>query len=275
MSNLEAYIYRYHSTCRPAVYFCGGEDNGENLFLGIELEFDTRDYMVGSRSNKIDLIEKSNKIFNNNTYIYYMNDGSLSQGLEMITQPATYNYHYENIERYKQLFNEITEHGFKSQSFQSCGLHIHFNRTYFKDNEDLYTINLLYLVEKFWRDLVLLSRRNYYKIVKWANKYYKKPEEVLDDAKKYRTDRYRAINLTNRNTIEFRIYRGTLNIDDFMATLELTKNIIVAAKTKNVYELQNMKFEDLITSDNLKRYNKVCHRKSAINKLPNELKYEK
>lgn len=272
MSNLEAYIYRYHSSCRPAVYFCGGEDNGENLFLGIELEFDTRSYSVASRANKIDLIEKSNKIFNNNTYIYYMNDGSLWQGLEMITQPATYDYHCDNIEKYKQLFNEITEHGFKSQSFQSCGLHIHFNRSYFNDNEDLYTINLLYLVEKFWKDLVLLSRRNYNKIVRWADKYNKKPEDVLEDVKKYRVDRYRAINLTNRDTIEFRIYRGTLNIDDFMATLELTKNLIVASKTKSVMELQQMKFEDLITSENLKRYNKFCHRKSAIDKLPYDLK---
>ena len=267
-------IYRYHSANRPDVEFYGGKDDGKNLFLGIELEFDTRNSSIGNRYNKFDLIKKSNDIFESNSYIYYMNDGSLTYGLEMITQPATYEYHFSSIEKYRALFSEICNHGFKSQSYQSCGLHIHFNRNYFYENPDLYTMNLLYLVEKFWKDLVLLSRRNYNKIIRWANKYNQKPEEIVDTYKyrKWQLGRYKAINLTNINTIEFRIYRGTLDIDDFMATIELTKNLIVAAKTKSVDELHEMKFEELLTSDNLIRYNKKCHRKSAINKLPNDLK---
>lgn len=270
-------IYRYHSINRPSVYFNGGEDDGCNLFLGIELEFDTRSKYAGLRDNKLDLIRGSNIIFDNSSFVYYMNDGSLYNGLEMITQPATYEYHSSIIDKYKELFDMISGHGFKSQSYQSCGLHIHFNRSYFNDgNEDLYTVNLLYLVEKFWRDLVLFSRRDYPRLQRWADKYKDKPDEVVKRYKErhlYGTSRYRAVNLCNRDTIEFRIYRGTLDISDFMATLELTKNLIIAAKTKTVQELQDMKFSELITSRNLLRYNNKCHRKNAINKLPDELKY--
>lgn len=273
---LSPVIYRYHSENRPSVYFNGGEDNGNNLFLGIELEFDTRDTHIGNRNNKLDTIAKSNEIFGNRTFAYYMNDGSLSHGLEMITQPATWDYHNSISDKYSKLFDMITEHGFKSQSYQSCGLHIHFNRSYFNDgNEDLYTMNLLYLVEKFWRDLVLLSRRDYSRLQRWADKYYEKPDEVVKrykDVYGYGKSRYRAVNLCNSNTIEFRIYRGTLDINDFMATLELTKNLIVAAKTKTVNELQDMKFDELLTSRNLLKYSNKCHRKNAINRLPNELK---
>lgn len=274
MSDLTPYIYRYHSTYRPEIYFNGGEDNGDNLFLGIELEFDTRKHDVGSRENKIDLIQKSNNIFENNTYIYYMLDGSLTKGLEMITQPATYNYHMEMRNKYEELFSMIKEKGFKSQSYKDCGLHIHFNRSFFSTNEDLYIINLLYLIEKFWKDLVLLSRRNYDALQRWARKDDKNPEDVIKEIKNRPSarNRYHAINLVNYNTIEFRFYRGTLDIDDFMAIIELTKNLIVCAKNKNTIELQSMKFSDLLTSPILIKYSNKCHRKSAIDRLPEHLK---
>lgn len=275
MPDFTPYIYRYHSSNRPSLYFNGGENCEDNLFLGIELEFDTRNSRIGWRDNKLDLIEESNLLWGNNTFIYYMNDGSLHNGLEMITQPATFEYHVANKEKYKELFDIIKKHGFKSQSFKNCGLHIHFNKNFFKNDADLYIMNLLYIVEKFWREFVLFSRRNYDSVQRWSDKYSKKPEEIVGDMHKLycNLSRYKAVNLTNRNTIEFRIYKGTLDIDDFFATLEFTKNVIYCAKTYSPIELQNMTFEKLIeTSPELVRYWKKCNRKSAINKLPSTLR---
>ena len=279
-------IFRYHSLYRPKVYFvnkdrvlCAEEQiepsNANEIYLGIELEFDTRSDSVGKRSNKLHLINESNDIFGNNTFAYYMNDGSLTKGLEMITQPATFEAHVSIEDKYTELFETIKEHGFKSDSYSTCGLHIHFNRNYFNENPDLYTVNLLYLTEKFWKDLVIFSRRNYEKIQRWADKYYEKPESVVN---KFKTsvfvnhyERYKAINLTNPNTIEFRLYRGTLIPEYFFATLELTRNMIYFAKNKSVSELQLLTFEDLLTSENLLRYNKFCHRKSVMKKLPSNI----
>ena len=274
-------IFRYHSLYRPKLYFINEESvltpvqqkelSADRIYLGIELEFDSRDRYIGKRANKIELISKSNEIFGNNTFAYYMNDGSLTNGLEMITQPATFEVHTSIEEKYKMVFNTIKEHGFKSDSYSTCGLHIHFNKNYFNENPDLYTVNLLYLTEKFWKDLVIFSRRNYNKIQRWADKYYEKPESVVDKFKKYgaiHSDRYRAINLTNSDTIEFRIYRGTLVPEYFYAILELTKNMIYFSKNKSVSELQSLKFEELLTSENLIRYNKFCHRKNVMKDLP-------
>ena len=279
-------IYRYHSCNRPKLYFINKDktlsedeqnfiENKNQLYLGIELEFDSRIVEVGFRNNKINLIHSSNQIFGNNTFAYYMNDGSLSHGLELITQPATYEVHEEILDKYTEVFNMIKEHGFKSDSYSTCGLHIHFNRNYFDDNPDLYTINLLYLTEKFWKDLVLMSRRNYDRLTRWANKYSDEPQKIVDDMKHnryYHCDRYKAINLTNENTIEFRIYRGTLVPEFFMAILELTRNMIIFAKTRTPEELQSLDFMSLITSERLKKYYNLCHRKSALNKLPDFLK---
>lgn len=201
-----------------------------------------------------------------------MLDSSIPNGLEMISQPATFNYHLSKKEGYENLFNFISEMGYKSHSLSSCGLHIHFNKTFYGNNVDLCTINLLYLVEKYWKDIVLLSRRNYNSLVRYADKYYQKPEEVLHTIKSnryYHNMRYHAVNLTNDNTIEFRMYRGTLLIDDFLATLEFTRNLILAAKDKTPIEIQQVDIMDLVnTSKNLLKYYKKCHRKTALARLP-------
>ena len=65
---------------------------------------------------------------------------------------------------------------------------------------------------------------------------------------------YYAVNLTNENTIEFRMFRGTLKVDTFLATLQFVNNCIIAAKTKSAEEIQQMKFEELITGRTLTSY---------------------
>ena len=54
------------------------------------------------------------------------------------------------------------------------------------------------------------------KLQRWANKYDSTPEKVLEDMKGYKLDRYKDVNLTNADTIEFRLFRGTLNINTFI-----------------------------------------------------------
>lgn len=272
-------IFNYHSPYRPYLYFvdlfssCTCEDP-DKLYMGVEVEFDTSKPESQRLSCKHDLIDRSNEIFGNNTFAYYMKDGSVRKGLELITQPATFAAHEQLEDQYRQLFTMIKEHGFGSDKFQTCGYHIHFNRSYFSESPDFFTVKLLYLVEKFWRDLVLLSRRDYDRIVRWANKYNDTPQKVVDNFKGgcCHSDRYHAINLTNANTIEFRIYKGTLDVDKFLATMELTRNLIVAAKTKSPGELQRMQFSELITSGRLQKFSQTCHTKKAEEKLPYFLK---
>lgn len=46
----------------------------------------------------------------------------------------------------------------------------------------------------------------------------------------------------------------------------------MAAKKYSPEEIENLKWENLITSRNLLKYNNKCHRKSQIDKLPDELR---
>lgn len=271
-TNTEPLIYRYHSLYRPSLYFSLNEDEVhansflDNMpFMGFELEFNTVHRDIGRRSNLIDLIQKSNNIFGNNTFIYYMRDGSIGYGLEMISQPATYEFYLAHEDLLKQNFENILNHGFTAG--YSCGLHIHFNKDYYGDKCDECTEKILTIIDKFWKELVYFSRRRYSRIENWSDKYKEQPKEIVSSMKcGLFPSRYHVLNVRNRNTLEFRIYASTLDLDNFFATLELTKNMVVASKELSMEQIQNLTFDYFLTSDNLKRYYKKYSSASRIKK---------
>ena len=58
--------------------------------------------------------------------------------------------------------------------------------------------------------------------------------------------RYRYLNLCNTQTIEFRMFKGTLNPLSFYGSLELVNNICVYAKTHSEEAIRNMRWEELL-----------------------------
>lgn len=55
--------------------------------------------------------------------------------------------------------------------------------------------------------------------------------------------------MTNSETIEIRLFRGTLNAETFEATLKFTNRIAELCKNTSAVELIKMTFEDLLGSD--------------------------
>lgn len=263
-SGRESYIYRYHSAYRPKLYFCCTEEeyrNKENnLYMGFELEFDAPNKTIGSRSNKISVIDESNYIFSSNTYLYYMLDGSIRNGLEMISQPSTLKFYKQNKDKFKSLFAVIKNIGFEAR--RTCGFHIHFNRNYimsqsgiyddyYKDNEE----KLIMIVDKFWKELVYLSNRQYPKIERWSNKFSKTPKEIVDDMSHgIFENKYHVLNFNNRQTIEFRLYSSSLEYKDFICYLELYYNIINAAKNLTKEQIKQINFSYFLNTDELVSY---------------------
>lgn len=244
--------YHYHHS-KETKFF--GENSKDYPYLGIELEVDRKEFPEIELENQCcsEIISIFPKHF-----IYMEHDGSLENGFENITSPATFKYHVDMAENYKKAFKVLTKNKYISHNSRTCGLHVHFNRDFYSDNEELYITRLLYLVEKFWDKMVIFSRRNVRSIERWANKYSDSPKDVVNNMKSGNLSRYYAINLTNENTIEFRMFRGTLKIDTFMATLELCNTMIVIAKEMSVEEIQSMKWEDLLKTDITRKYWNEC-----------------
>ena len=246
-------IKEYHYHKEDKVLFYNTDTEEDPLYMGIELE------VVNNEETDFEILnDNAENIakYLGKDFVYMETDGSLDDsGFEIITQPATLKYHTNMKDNYKSAFKYCINNNLRSHDTGVCGLHVHFNRDYFSDNEDLYLTRLLYLTEKFWDELSKFSRRTSYSLNHWAKRYNAAPEEVVEGSKYGDYDRYYAINLTNINTVEFRIFRGTLRLEIFIATLQLVDTMVKKCKSvKSAEELQSINWEDLLIYDEIKNY---------------------
>ena len=194
-------------------------------YFGVELEIDGAGEDDTS-ARKIMEIANGNGAEN----LYCKHDGSLDDGFEMVTHPMTLEYHMKEMP-WARILQEAIHLGYTSHQANTCGLHVHVNRDAFGESEteqDAVIARILYFFEKNWEELLKFSRRTPRQLERWATRYgYKdQPKELLDHAKKgYHGGRYTSVNLTNTDTIEFRIFRGTLKYNTLIATLQLLDRI--------------------------------------------------
>lgn len=240
--------YHTHKNNEDPTFFGGDEDDSENLFMGFELEIDARE----PKSNDTHASAVM-EMFPEN-FIYMENDCSLDYGFENISQPATLEFHHSMASNYLNAFKYYTDAGYVSHNKNTCGLHIHFNRGFFGGNEEECVTRLCFLFEKFWDNFVKFSRRNESQLNRWAKRYSDAHDEIYKKSEDGSYDRYYAVNLTNENTIEIRMFRGTLRFESFMATLEMVDTIARLAKYSNIDTLRSMKWEELLVTDTLKSY---------------------
>lgn len=216
--HLQGKIHDYYYKPDPVFY-----GNGSR-YLGVELEIDGG----GESQTNATKIEKVANY--QESLLYCKHDGSLNDGFELVTHPLTLKYHQEKMP-WAKVLHKAAQLDYTSHQAGTCGLHIHVNRTAFGDTEDRQDAciaRILYFFEKHWEELLKFSRRTQYQLNQWAARYgYKdQPKEILEHAKKgYHAGRYTCVNLTNHNTIEFRIFRGTLKPNTLIATLQLVDRI--------------------------------------------------
>ena len=191
-------------------------------YLGVELEIDCGGE---DHENAIQLQRIGNE---GHEHIYIKHDGSLDEGMEIVTHPMTLGYHQAGMP-WKEVLRQAVSMGYRSHQAWTCGLHVHVNRSSLgatqQQKEDTIA-RILFLVETFWNELLRFSRRTQYQLDRWAARYGRKddPKDVLRSAKSH-ADRYTCVNLTPDNTIEFRIFRGTLKYNTLIATLQLVEAI--------------------------------------------------
>ena len=230
------------------IYFYGEEDRRNTPFMGFELELDSDE-----RFNKEKVAEELKRRFGD--FFAYEEDSSLNWGFELISQPASLNYHLSIMDKYADAFEYLMDHDIKSHDAGTCGLHVHIDKRFFGNKEDSSIAKFLYLFEKFRPQLMRFSRRTEAQASDWARSRKQNYnceagwiKKAVLEGKAYSSyqNRYYAINLTNDNTIELRIFRGTINIQTFEATLRFASFLAKLCKHTRAVELAKMTFEDLL-----------------------------
>ena len=120
--------------------------------------------------------------------------------------------------------------------------------------QDLTIAKLMLLFDRFWDEYIVpFSRRDYDNLRRWA----KKPNSNISDKdtagaavqkiQDYKYDRYQAINLTNRHTVEFRIFRGTLKYTTILASIQWIDTLIHYCKKTPLKNFARVTWEEIFT----------------------------
>lgn len=236
MDKIERVIHDYYYKPEPIFYGSGP------LYMGVELEVDGAGEDHG---NAGDVME----VFNaNGEYAYCKHDGSLNDGFEIVTHPMSLAFHKNNAP-WADVVDKCRKLGYTSHNVGTCGLHVHVSRDAFGNDDytqDAAISRVLYFFEKNWEELLKFSRRTQYQLDRWAARYgYEHdPMDILDKAKG--AGRYTAVNLENTNTVEFRMFRGTLKYNTIIATMELLNIVCGLAVNLSTDEIRAMSWTDFV-----------------------------
>lgn len=215
-------------------------------YFGVELEVDG----AGEDSAKAARVLA---IANRDTIrAYCKHDGSLDDGFEIVTHPMNLAYQCEQMP-WGEVLRCLRNMGYLSHQANTCGLHCHISRTAFgatrAEQEDAIG-RVLFFVEKHWAELLKFSRRTARQLERWASRYGYQPDpkKLYDHAtKNYGAGRYTCVNLNNEETIEFRIFRGTLKLNTLIATLQLIDRICDVAIFMSDEELEHMSWSTFVS----------------------------
>lgn len=266
----------YH---RPSMEIKFRKLNGEetNEFLGIELETtkDANGYFY--QSNHKDDIWYIRKHFKNvGRSINFETDASIGNGKELVFFPMTLSYIYEHKDELKDICKYLISKGNYSHDKGKCGLHIHVSRAAFGDTDDEIqkTIEKVMLFVETYRDKVEKFARRRHQQFSCYNAYtipyhkehyssdnfsdnYFKSGKLLSEINRYDGIGHSSVVNTNTSTgqtIEFRMFRGTLKFETLMASIEFIHNLVNVCKENQVSKINWNKVINY-SGDYIKEYN--------------------
>jgi len=214
--------------------------------------------------NDYDYDEEEEEENGNEELFYLKYDASLNDGFEIVTHPSTLAFHRQSMP-WAQIKKIVLSAGGRSHDTNHCGLHVHMNSNFFgtprSDEWEMNVLKLLNLNSTFWRQIVRISRRRGDELDEWAARYADDFKVTPGNTRKIKDllagghGRHRAINLHPRETIEFRMFKGTLNDKTLIATLQFLDHFIRTAKTLSAEQTTNITWDGFITKLN-KDFNK-------------------
>lgn len=222
--------YHYHHNNSNETF---GEDDRRQ---GIELEVEGSGKSIRELNLMAKQLIEMSTDEDGYSHIYCENDGSLRNGFEIITNPHT----PEELLKLplKEMLQTLIDNGYTSHNNGRCGLHIHFSNEWFGDDYDEIDDNVAKVVHFYsenYETMFKLSRRTTGSAESWARRFKVDDFEESKCMKGCSTGHGTAVNLGNMNTIhtvEFRLGRGTLLYNSFMAWLDI--HLAIVRNVRNI-----------------------------------------
>ena len=190
----------------------------DGLFLGVELEVEVH---AGHREDSAE-----SWLEHNGEWSICCEDGSLNQapGYEIKTAPMSLELHQQRWAG--ALAREAWANKVKSCNTTTCGLHVHVSRA------PLSPLTIGKIVCFMNSDasvpfvVALAGRKKFYNGDYDKGKAVKSTAALEKSATEFPRTRYEAVNLCNADTIEFRVFKGTVNTTHVLADIEFCEALV-------------------------------------------------
>lgn len=180
----------------------------------------------------------------NELFLYFKKDSSLVNGFEIVSHPRSIASWVSIKNRLKDFMGVLRKDGFRSYDTGRCGMHFHINRSAFSGK--LHIAKFM----RFWQEnhelSFALSRRSETSMAKYAHFQPHKAEILasliydfgyggggmmgnINSIPKINLAHHSAVALTP-NTVEIRIFRGTMNVSTIIATMEMVAKVLTVTR---------------------------------------------
>lgn len=234
MNEFVTYVKRYHTSHRkPYRYFGAMRENFKGI--GVELEFDsTRPGLdiVRFRDNCAKLLAEHRLA----EHYFIERDSSLKCGFEIVTQPHTIPAMKEFFTEFSEVFPQLIEFG-AEDGIANAALHIHVGKKNFglTSEEQIDRIaKIIAFVANHPNDWVKQGRRKETKkcapltdlTTKELAVSYVRDTYNVKEIDRRKIERYVAVNLRNKTTVEFRTMQTTFDLDIIFAEIDFVNYLV-------------------------------------------------
>ncbi len=215
--------------------FHGSDDN--RMFMGFELEVEAES------ADRHEGAVLANSYLEDTHRGYLKYDGSIEDGFEIVTQPHTLDEYMQHFPWH--MVDELREQGFRSWDTDTCGFHVHVNRETFgwrrqgSFNRGKYEAHLLRFTK-----LIYDNQRHVRRIAGRSSQRWASYSDAGNLTRKIRegyqsNSRYSAVNVGNTNTIEVRVFKGSLAVPRIKTYLQFIHSVTEYTRDLHVSPNEN------------------------------------
>lgn len=204
-------IHEYHDYADLCLL---GEGDEDTLRFGLELEVN------GPGKSYSQLDDDAGEVTSLLGELLYdiQSDGSIPNGFEIITQPMTWDYYQEKGKEKLENALGYLKDEYYQQLCDGCGVHIHFTKAPVERANSKYYEELNYILETFDEKFKRVANRDTLYDGGYLGDKIKTGKKVdwskmVNELEQIKHRRYQPINISPDHTFEWRIFRGTTDID--------------------------------------------------------------
>lgn len=207
-------------------------DWDNELCFGIEMEIETNKNRDEDEIWATKVMEYLRSL-NLGELFYIKHDGTV-QGFELVSHPMSAQFLHKNVPWYKMM-EWMKKQGFTSYKGGNCGLHVHLNKAFFNPL-DVHKLRLFFAINKPF--IYKFSKRFGYND-KYCQFEYLDVNSFIKSARK-QDGKYQAIRTKpqKKNTVEIRVFRGTLSYPRFLASLQFCDALAHYVKMVSIVSCQ-------------------------------------